>query len=226
MTRLPLWKVCVAGAKWALCLGLIPAAAGCVDARGDYEEFLRRPYTPREAGVVDVAQSPCQEVLAQNIEAKYFGSCLVKAVGIPFSLAVEQAVRPAGDGTTGEIDVSFTPLTTTATSLADIAGSTTVLKTVPVDSDCRYREDVGTLILPAAANSLGRDLESTDVVLRGKLLSAERSCSELDGKVPLVNLSLDDDGDICVYLRAPADGSLPTVPMEEYMCDPSILLPR
>jgi hypothetical protein len=101
-----------------------------------------------------------------------------------------------------------------------------VLKTVPVDGECRYREDVGTLILPAAANSLNRDLESTDVVLRGKLLSAERSCSELDGMVPLISLSLNGDGDICVYLRAPADGSLPTVPTEEFSCDPSLLLPR
>jgi hypothetical protein len=227
MTRLPLWKVCGGFTKRALCLGLLSLAGfGCVNARDDYEEFLRRPYVPREAGVSDVAESPCQEVLAARTSGKYFGSCLVKAVGVPFSLAVEQAVRPSTDGTTGEIDVSFTALTTTATSLSDTAGNTTVLKTVPVDGDCRYREDVGTLILPAAANSLNRDLESVDVVLRGKLLSAERSCSELDGMVPLVNLSLNDDGDICVYVRAPEDGSLPTIPTDEYMCDPSILLPR
>ena len=227
MTRLRLWKVCGVPTNWALCLGLLSVTAvGCVDARGDYEEYLRRPYVPREAGVADVAESPCQDVLAANISGKFFGSCLVKSVGIPFSLAVEQSVRGAPDGMTGEIDVSFTALTTAATTLSDTAGSTTVLKTVPVDSECRYREDVGTLILPAAANSLGRDLESTGVVLRGKLLSAERSCSELDGMVPLINLSLNDDGDICVYVRAPEDGSLPTIPMEEYACDPSILLPR
>jgi hypothetical protein len=73
---------------------------------------------------------------------------------------------------------------------------------------------------------LNRDLEADDVVLRGKLLSAERSCSELDGKVPFAMLSLDGDGDVCVYVRAPADNSVPTVPMDEYVCDPSILLPR
>jgi hypothetical protein len=219
--------VCVDGAKRALVLGFIALAAiGCVNARDDYEEFLRRPYVARDAGSVDVGESPCQEVLAQNVDGQYFGACLPKLVGSPFFLSVEQKVRPSADGTTGEIDVSFTALTLTATSLADTAGTTTVLKTVPVDDQCRYREDVGTLILPAASNSLNRDLESVDVVLRGKLLSAERSCSELDGKVPFAGLSLDDDGDICVYIRAPADGSLPTVPMEEYMCDPSILLPR
>jgi hypothetical protein len=201
-------------------------AVGCVDARADYEEFMQRPYVPRDAGTVDVESSPCLEVLAKNADGQYFGSCLPKLVGSPFFLSVEQKVRPSADGMSGEIDVSFTALKTTATSLADTTGMTTVLPPVPLDDQCRYREDVGTLILPAEANSLKRDLEATNVVLRGKLLSADRSCSELDGKVPFANLSLDDDGDICIYVRAPADGSLPTIAMEEYMCDPSILLPR
>ncbi len=227
MTRLPPWKVCRGLTKWALFVGLIPlAASGCVDAKGDYEEYLRRPYVARDAGTVDVGESPCQEVLSHNLDGKYFGTCLPKIVGSPFSLAIEQKVRPSADGMTGEIDISFTALTLMATSLADTAGETTVLKPVPIDSQCRYREDVGTLVLPAAANSLNRDLESVDVVLRGKLLSAERSCSELDGRVPFAGLSLDMDGDICVYIRAPEDGSLPTVPSEEYVCDPSLLLPR
>jgi hypothetical protein len=227
MTRLPLRKVWGSCAKWALCLGLLPAAVfGCVEAKDDYEEFLRRPIASREAGAADVAQSPCGEVLAANVTGKFFGSCFIPSTQLTFSLAVEQTVRPSADGMSGEIDVSFTALTTTATSLADTAGEKTVLKTVPVDGECRYRQDVGTLILPEAANGFGRDLESVDVVLRGKLLTADRSCSELDGRVPFAMLSLNGDGDVCVYVRAPEDGSLPTIAMEEYTCDPSLLLPR
>jgi hypothetical protein len=228
MTRLPLSNVCGSVSKWALGLALLAAAAlGCVDVRGDYDEFVRRPVIVREAGTVDVEQSPCLDILAQNVDGRYFGSCLVKSVGVPFSLSVTQAVRPAADGGAGgEIDISFTALKTTATTLDDTAGDPTVLMTVPLDADCRYREDVGTLILPAEANSLNRDLEATNVVLRGKLLGAERSCSELDGRVPLVNLSLDEDGDACIYLRATEGMALPTIPTEEYVCDPSILLPR
>ena len=224
---LPLRKVYGRFSKGVLCLGLIPCAAfGCVDAKGDYEEFMHRPYAQREAGTSDVGESTCQEVLAQNPSGKFFGTCLVKAVNVPFFLAVEQTVRPSADGMSGEIDVSFTSLTTAATTLADTAGATTILPTVPLDGQCRYREDVGTLILPKEANTLGRDLESVNVVLRGKLLSADRSCSELDGQVPLINLPFDGDGDACVYMRAPADNSLLTVGMDEYLCDPSILLPR
>jgi hypothetical protein len=227
MTRLPLWKVRGGLTKWTLGLGLIAVTAlGCIDAKADYEEFIRRPHMAREAGAADVAESPCTEVLSQTVDAKYFGSCIPKLVGSPFFLSVEQKVRPSADGTTGELDVSFTALTLMATSMSDTAGNTNVLMTVPIDAECRYRQDVGTLILPAAANSLNRDLESVDVVLRGKLLSAERSCAELDGRVPFAGLSLNEDGDICVYVRAPEDGSLPTVPMEEHVCDPSILLPR
>jgi hypothetical protein len=227
MSRLSLWKVRGGITMWTLSLSLFSLAAfGCIDAKADYEDFLRRPYIPPDAGTVDVEVSPCQELLAKNLDGKYFGSCRPQATGSPFSLVVEQAVRTSPDGMTGEIDVTFTALTLMATSLSDTAGNKNVLKTVPLDSECRYREDVGTLILPAAANSLGLDLESVEVVLRGKILGVDRSCSELDGRVPVANLSLNEDGDICVYVRAPEDGSLPTIPMEAYACDPSILLPR
>jgi hypothetical protein len=226
MTRFSLWNVRGDLKNWALGLGLLSSGvSGCVDPKADYEEFVQRPVPVREAGTVDVAQSPCQEVLAQNLDGNYYGSCLIKAVGLPFALSVVRAVRPSADGMTGEIDVSFAALRVDAKTLADVTGPTTVLKPLPVDAECRFREDVGTLILPAAANTLNRDFEATNVVLREKLLSAERSCAELDGQVPLASLSFDSDGDICVYVHSP-DGSLPTVNMEDYVCDPSLLLPR
>ncbi|HMJ50989.1 MAG TPA: hypothetical protein VK540_02910 [Polyangiaceae bacterium] len=227
MSRLPLWNVVRILAKRAPWLGLLPCAmSGCVDPRADYEDFGRRPLAEREAGAVDVGQSPCQEVLKGNLDGKFFGSCFVMVTGQPFFLSVDQAVRPSADGMTGEIDISFAALTLKATTMADTAGEVTVLKPTPVDAECRFRQDIGTLTLPAAANSLGTDLVSENVVLRSKILSVDRTCAELDGRVPFAGLSLDSDGDICIYVRAPADGSLPTVPTEEHVCDPSILLPR
>ncbi|MET0592895.1 MAG: hypothetical protein ABW133_09360 [Polyangiaceae bacterium] len=227
MTRLPLWKVRASLTKWVLGVGFFPIAIGCVDPRADYDEFLARPVTQKDAGNVDVQTSPCQELLSQDLNAQYFAKCFVAAVQAPFLLAVEQTVRPSADGMTGELDMSFTALKTTATSLNDTAGMKTVLKTVPVDSECRYRQDAGSLVLPPEANTTGRDVETNDVVFRGRLLSAERSCSELDGKVvaPLM-LSLDADGDVCAYVRMPADGSLPNITNSDFVCDPSLLLPR
>ena len=227
MTRLSLRNVRGDLKKWSLGLGLFSVAAvGCIDPKADYEEYLARPVPVREAGTADVAQSPCAEVLAQNLNGKYFGSCFVKTAGSAFSLAVDQTVVPSSDGLTGEIAISFTALRTDAKTMADTAGATTVLKPVPVDGECRYREDVGTLVLPAAANSIGTDLESVDVVLRGKLLTKDRSCSELDGRVPAYGITFNDDGDACIYVPAPDDGSLVTIAPEEYVCDPSWLLPR
>jgi hypothetical protein len=210
-------------AKWVLGLGGFLMAAGCVDPRADYDEFIERPVIRRDAGTVDVEVSPCQELLAQNLNGKFFAKCMVAAAQSPFALYVEQTVRPSADGTTAELDMSFTALTMTATSLNDTTGTKTTVKT-PVDSECRFRQDVGTLILPAMANTTGRDIETNDVVFRGRLLSSDRSCSELDGKVVLLPISLDADGDVCMYFRVPDDGSLP--PITEYACDPSILLPR
>ena len=226
MTRLPLWKVRGALTKWVLGVGFFLIATGCVDPRADYDEFLARPAIERDAGKVDVEVSPCQDLLAQDLNGQYFAKCFVTAVQQPFLLAVEQTVRPSGDGMTAELDVAFTALTTTATSLNDTAGTKTMVKTT-VDSECRYRQDVGSLVLPAAANSTGRDVETSDIVFRGRLLSVERSCSELDGKVvvPLM-LSLDADGDVCSYVRMPADGSLPPITNADFVCDPSLLLPR
>ena len=227
MAPLPLWKVKGAARSWApgvLLLGI--SVSGCIDPKADYDEFAARPSAQREGGAVDVQLTPCQELLQASASGKFFASCFVKAVQLPFSLSVEHKVRPSADGMTAEFDVQFTALTTTATNLNDTAGDLVVLPTTTIDSECRYRENIGTLILPAAANSLGRDLQSENVSLRGKLQSADRSCAELDGNVPLVNLSLDADGDVCVYLRPNADGSLPTVTTDDYVCDPSSILPR
>ena len=70
---------------------------------------------------------------------------------------------------------------------------------------CAYTENIGTLTLEAAANSLMRDLTATNVVLRGKLQTPTQSCGELDGQVDLIMLSLQGDGDICIFTRIIAD---------------------
>jgi hypothetical protein len=209
------------------CLSFVPMLAlGCIDPKSDYEDFLKRPVVPREAGYSDVGATPCADLLKQELSGRFFGSCYVSAVMLPFSLAIEQTIRPAPDGQSAELDMTFSALTLTATSLSDTAGEPNVLPTTVIDSECRFVERIGTLTLPAAANSLGRDLTAENVVLRGKIQSADRHCSELDGNVPLVNLSLETDGDVCLDFRLMGDAPLPTVMADDYVCDPSTLPPR
>ena len=110
--------------------------------------------------------------------------------------------------------------------MSDTAGDPIILQPTTIDTNCAYTENIGTLTLNASANSLGRDLTATNVVLRGKIQSANRACGELDGQVDLIMLSLQGDGDYCVFLPAPSDGSIPTVADADYACDPSELQPR
>ena len=82
------------------------------------------------------------------------------------------------------------------------------------------------MTLPAEANALMRELTVTDVVLRGKLLSPERSCAELDGTVPLINFSMQGDGDVCAFFHVAQTQPLPQVSSDDYTCPPDFLTPR
>jgi hypothetical protein len=208
-----------AGALLALACG-----SGCVRPKDDYEDFSKRPLTEREASVVDVQLTPCEELLTKNLDGLYYTGCRPKD-SAPFALATTQKVTPSADGKTGKFNLAFKPLNTMATSMADTVGDLVTLPETTLNSDCTYKEVIGTLTLGANANALQRDLTATDVVLRGQIQSVDRSCAELDGKVDLIMLSLQSDGDICLFIRAPDDGSLPIIE-GGYACDPTKLPPR
>jgi hypothetical protein len=199
---------------------------GCIDPKADYQDFAARPLAEREASVVDVLRTPCQELIEQDPSGKYFMSCRPLSPPTPFGLSITQTVTGSGDGSAGTLGLSFTPINYGATNLSETAGDTVTLAPTPLSSDCNYTENIGTLTLGRAATVLDRELTATNVVLRGKLLSKDRDCGELDGNVDLIMLDLTKDGDICVMLRAPDDGSVPHVADDDYSCDPSLLPPR
>jgi len=203
------------------------SSPGCVQPEDDYRAFIARPVTVRDAGVADVTLTRCEDLLRQNLNGVYYTTCRPRDVPVPFALAVNQKVTPAADGKTGTIDLSFTPLQINAATVSDTIGNVVTVGPATIDADCAYTMNVGTLTLPKDANSLTRDLTATNVVLRGKLQTVERSCGELDGQVDLIMLSLAGDGDICVFVRAPEDGSIPAVKdPDDYVCKASGLQPR
>jgi hypothetical protein len=200
------------------------SATGCISPKDDYKDFASRPLTEREASVADVQLTECQVLLGQPISGLYYTSCLPNELQIPFALASTLNVTPSEEGTTATLDMSFTPLKVDAMKMSDTTGPVTPLDPTTIDANCAYTLDIGSLTLGAEANSLGRDLTATKVVLRGKFQTVDRSCAELDGEVVLINLKLFGDGDICIFQRAPADGTIP--PMPEYACPASDLQPR
>ena len=199
--------------------------AGCIDPKADYQDFAARPLAEREAGVVDVERTPCQQLIERDPSGKSFMSCRPTALPTPFGLAITQTVTASGNGE-GSLVLSFTPLKFAATNLSETAGDTITLAPTPLSGDCSYTENIGTLTLGRSATVLDRELTATNVVLRAKLLSKDRGCGELDGTVDLIMLDLTQDGDICVMVRAPDDGSVPPVSDGDYSCDPALLPPR
>jgi hypothetical protein len=75
--------------------------------------------------------------------------------------------------------------------------------------------------LRVAASALhGRDLVVEEFVLRGRLQNAEQRCAEFDGTVPLIGLSAQGDGDVCVMTRVQGASPLPPVSEADYVCSP------
>src|SRR5713101_5954538 len=157
----------------------LACSSGCVRPRDDYEDFSKRPLTQREASVVDVELTSCEVLLKKNLDGLYYTSCH-PLDSAPFALAVTQKVTPSPDGKTGKLNLSFKPLKVMAKTMADTTGDLVTLPETTLNSDCTYKEVIGTLTLGASANALGRDLTATDVVLRGQIQSVDRSCAELD----------------------------------------------
>jgi hypothetical protein len=201
-------------------------AAGCIDPQSDYDAFVGRPVTQREASVVDVMLTQCEDLLQQEPSGKYVMWCRPSQIPVPFAVVVDEKIS-ATDGAAPKLEMTVTSLRSMAASVTDTVGPSTMLKETTLNSDCTYTNNVGTLTLAAEANSLMRDLMALDVVLRGKLQSSQRQCAELDGHVDdPIKIDLSADGDICIFLRAPADGAVPMVGDGEYACDPTMLPPR
>jgi hypothetical protein len=211
--------------KWGVVMLAVWGPA-CIDPEADYAAFAERPLAEREASVVDVPLTPCQELLKGFQPGKFLATCRPIATGLPFALLAEQSVTTSADGTTGTFKMSLQGLKYMATNASEIVGGSIPLTPAMVGSDCTYTDNVERLVIPAETTILNRELVAQNVILRGKLQSVERSCAELDGDVPIIGLMLNGDGDICLFLRLPPDGTLPIVTDNDYACDPSILPPR
>jgi hypothetical protein len=214
-------------------LALLPAllgqvAAGCIDPKADYQDFQSRPVLAPEAGVmdapIDVALTPCEELLQQNPTGSYYVSCVPQATMQPFGLAVDLSatVMPGGGGTLG---FSFSPLLNGATTLADTYGPPVVGAASAISADCTFVQTIGTFSLPASTNPLMLDIVADGVVLRGKLQTVDSACGDLDGNVvmPPLPISLNGNGDICMFIRLGPGDPLPAIP--NYTCDPTQLPP-
>ena len=195
--------------------------AGCIDPRANYDEFAARPAATApesDAAAVDVPLTACESLLQQPLSGKYFTSCMVKATGLPFALAIDLSVTGIDAGMP-EVQISFTPLRIDAVTIKDTVGVYTALPKTAVKADCSYDQDLGELVIPAEATTIGTKVTAKDVTLHGLLQNVEQNCAELDGRTELpIPLSLAGLGDSCLFTRIADDGPIVRPDPSEYQC--------
>ncbi len=193
---------------------------GCVDSRGDYDDFKARPFAEplRDAAAPDVPLTACETLLRTNLTGTFYTTCRPKVIPTPFRLAFQQTVT-VSDAGIGELHVSFKLLDITGTSIDDTVSEATDVPPTTISSDCTYDLPIGDLIIPQQATTLGGEATAKNVSLHGLLQTEDQACAELDGKVVTpIPLDLDPPGDYCLFRRVEPGSALPTIGMDEYAC--------
>jgi hypothetical protein len=165
----------------------------------------------------------CEGPLEKGV--MYQMSCRWKKLPAPFAYLATVRATPV-DATKASLDMTTTPLSAGARDPSDVGGPSVVWPTSVLGADCTFTERIDTLTLPAKANTIGGDFVMEKVVLRGRFFSFATGCAELDGSVPRIMLSLENDGDVCLFARTSPDSFLLEFQSKDYVCDPSVLPPR
>jgi hypothetical protein len=226
--RLKGYRIGVAAAA-----ALVPLAIACLPhPKEDFDDFVARTanLTPDAAKpVVDanIDSKPPEEA----VESLYVGICVTKlANGDP-----EQALRfytktkyvpGTPDGT---LSISVTPLRgwengqyiqPSTVSMAETRGDATNGPPGPVASDGRFTQNLGTIRLPEAANSIsGRAAVIDNATLDGRFGDADRFCSTLGGQlVQPYQYTFDPAQNTCLFQKVKDGDPLPKIPAAEFVC--------
>lgn len=199
----------------ALASSLIALGLACVDPKGDYDTYIERtngvrgvrpdtgPVTEFETGDVDINAG----------EATYFVSCLPQVfAGSPETSILLYSVV---NTTAGKFDFTNYPMKDNATTFlkSETFGDATHGATsVAINSDNTF-----SVALPGIINIPGKsqritdnDLQLSNVVFVGKILSTERWCAELNGAVVKPPTDITPPGDFCIYVKLKEGDPLPT----------------
>jgi len=211
-TVVPLVRVVFAAAGCA-------ALGACVDPHADYDDFKARPVAApvHDAAAPDVQLTDCETTLQKDPSGDYYVTCwpLPTVFPTPFGLAIHQDVT-VSDAGEGQIKSAFTLLDIMGTNINNTVGDKVDVAPAPINSNCTYDLDIGDLIIPSKATTLGADAKAVNVKLHADL---QLACAELDGQVVNpIPLSLDGPGDYCLFRPVSADGTLPHIPTSEFAC--------
>jgi hypothetical protein len=197
----------------ALASSLLGFGFACVDPKGDYDDYLERTNGIR--GVqpeTSVTEFETGEVDIDAGKATYFWSCLP---GL-FSGAPETSILLYSEANVsgGKVDFTNFPLKDTATKFlkSETVGASHGAMGVPLSGTNTFSAVIGTATIPGNSQRItDNDLTLEGVVFEGRILTTDRWCAELNGKVtkPTPN-ELKDPGDFCVIVKLNEGDDLPT----------------
>jgi hypothetical protein len=210
----------------AVALGALGVSFGCVDPQGDYDAFVARAVVPdaQPPSAADAQPTePCPQILAGPPSGVFYGACLTAAASGDLKQAtyvkLESTIMPNADHTAGTLTVQLTSLRYGATNVSDTVGATQSPPPAAISAECTYVLEAGTTTIPAEAYYSPTELVLTGTRYRGKLLSEDESCSDLDATVTSpVTVPLTMGGNYCVFRRAPQDGTVTPFVLAEFQC--------
>jgi hypothetical protein len=215
-TVVPLVRVVFAVAACA-------ALEACVDPHGDYDDFKARPVAEvvvHDAAAPDVQLTECESLLQKNPSGDYYVTCwpLPAIFPTPFGLVVHQDLT-VSDGGQAELTSWFKLLDIHGTNINQTVSDRVDVPPASINDNCTYDLNIGDLIVPEKATTLGGEAKAEHVKLHAFLQTEDLACAELDGQVITpIPLNLEPPGDFCVFRRVASDGTLPKIPDSDYAC--------
>jgi hypothetical protein len=199
---------------------------GCIDPRADYDAFVARAIVPdaQPTSSADAQPTePCPQILSGPTSSVFYGACLTTAASGDLRQAtyvkLDSTLLANADHTAGTLTVQLTSLRFGAANVSDIVGATQSPPPAAISPQCTYVIEAGTTTIPAEANYANTELVLMNTRYRGKLVSQDESCSDLDATVTTpVTVDLTMGGNYCVFRRAPPGGAVTPFKLSDFQC--------
>lgn len=153
-------------------LSMVLALSACVDPRGRYDDYSAE-FHFFDAGTTTGGLA--------DITGTFLYS--ISALGLPpLQTLVTATLDQTGTQPKVSLHIQYLTFSTMLSGRAPIAEGQTDYNDVPVDPDTgMFTVNIGDLVIPATATSLGQPVTANDVVIQSTILTADFFCGTLTG---------------------------------------------
>jgi len=203
------------------------AGGGCVDPKGDFDQFNQRTTSFRETKPVD-ASVPETAPPTESFEGLYFGACLsalaAGRIDRVLRFYTEAKFTPDAAGGTGKLTLKLTALKLgenkgppPTVGKDQVVGTTLQIVDTPTTPAGVYAAAFGTANIPGEANPIsGRPIVVEMTSLPGRF-AKEKFCSQLIGHVVQpTDIMLEGDLNTCLYFPVKEGAATPAITAEMF----------